>query len=148
MKRRIYLASSWRNEYYPTVLGHLRALGHEVYDFRDPAAHFQWSEIDPDWQSWTVAQYRKALNHPLARRGFYADFQAMSAADTCVLLLPCGASAHSEAGYMAGEGKEVYIYIPELKEAELMYSMYTGIASSLEELEGWVGDATEAEAYS
>jgi hypothetical protein len=49
---------------------------------------------------------------------------------------------------MAGEGKEVYIYIPELKEAELMYSMYTGIASSLEELEGWVGDATEAEAYS
>jgi hypothetical protein len=34
MKRKIYVASSWRNEYYPEVVEKLREAGHEVYDFR------------------------------------------------------------------------------------------------------------------
>ena len=28
----IYVASSWRNEYYPEVVAKLREAGHEVYD--------------------------------------------------------------------------------------------------------------------
>ena len=36
MKRKIYVASSWRNEYYPEVVAKLREAGHEVYDFRNP----------------------------------------------------------------------------------------------------------------
>ena len=36
MKRKIYVASSWRNEYYPEVVRQLREAGHEVYDFRNP----------------------------------------------------------------------------------------------------------------
>ena len=36
MKRKIYVASSWRNEYYPEVVEKLREAGHEVYDFRNP----------------------------------------------------------------------------------------------------------------
>jgi hypothetical protein len=135
MKRSIYLASSWRNTYYPETLSAIRSWGHEVYDFRDPAAHFLWSHISPNWESWTVDEYRQALTHPLARRGFTADFGAMSRADTCVLLLPCGASAHTEAGYMAGVGKEVFVYIPEFREAELMYDIYTNIVKDLGELQ-------------
>ena len=33
---RIYVASSWRNAYYPEVVKRLREYGHEVYDFRNP----------------------------------------------------------------------------------------------------------------
>ena len=33
---RIYVASSWRNPYYPDVVEALWASGHEVYDFRGP----------------------------------------------------------------------------------------------------------------
>ena len=33
---RIYVASSWRNKYFPEVVECLRAEGHEVFDFRNP----------------------------------------------------------------------------------------------------------------
>ena len=36
MKRKIYVASSWRNGYYPDVVDKLREAGHDVYDFRNP----------------------------------------------------------------------------------------------------------------
>ena len=32
----IYVASSWRNTYYPEVVTALREAGHDVYDFRNP----------------------------------------------------------------------------------------------------------------
>lgn len=32
----IYVASIWRNLYYPEVMKRLRAEGHQVYDFRNP----------------------------------------------------------------------------------------------------------------
>ncbi len=31
---KVYIASSWRNEYQPTVVARLREAGHDVYDFR------------------------------------------------------------------------------------------------------------------
>ena len=33
---RVYVASSWRNQYFPEVVKRLREAGHEVYDFRNP----------------------------------------------------------------------------------------------------------------
>jgi hypothetical protein len=122
--RQIYLASSWRNAEQPFLVRQLRAAGHEVYDFRNPApgnTGFHWSEIDPQYHHWTPQQYREALAHPIAQSGWYLDQSAMDWADTCVLLLPSGKSAHIEAGYMAGEGKDVFIYTPGPTEPELMY---------------------------
>ena len=55
MKRKIYVASSWRNEYYPEVVQRLRE----------------------------------------AERQFHSDIEAMEACDVCVLVLPCGRSAHT-----------------------------------------------------
>ena len=49
---RIYVASSWRNQYFPEVVKKLLEYGHEVYDF-----------------------------------------------NACLLVLPCGRSAHTEAGW-------------------------------------------------
>ena len=134
---RIYVASSWRNKYFPEVVARLREAGHEVYDFRNPphgGAGFHWTDIDPDAPNWTYAQYAEGLRHPLAERQFQADIDALTWADTCVLVLPCGRSAHTEAGWMAGAGKRVLAYIPEMVEPELMYKLFAGVAGSLEEL--------------
>src|SRR5690349_9841863 len=105
MKRRIYIASSWRNQYQPAVVFALRDAGHEVYDFRNPAPGnhgFHWSEIDQAWQGWKSDAYLRALAHPIAKVGFINDFGAMQEADTGVLVLPSGRSAHLEAGYFVG----------------------------------------------
>ena len=134
---RIYVASSWRNPYFPDVVKRLREAGHEVYDFRNPphgGAGFHWTDIDPDAPNWTYAQYAEGLRHPLAERQFQADIDALTWADTCVLVLPCGRSAHTEAGWMAGAGKRVIAYIPEMVEPELMYKLFAGVAGSLGEL--------------
>ena len=134
---RIYVASSWRNPYFPEVVNRLREAGHEVYDFRNPphgGAGFHWTDIDPNAPAWTYAQYAEGLHHPLAERQFQADIDALTWADTCVLVLPCGRSAHTEAGWMAGAGKRVVAYIPEMVEPELMYKLFAGVAGSLEEL--------------
>ena len=134
---RIYVASSWRNQYYPEVVQRLREAGHEVYDFRNPphgGAGFHWTDVDPDAPNWTYAQYAEGLHHPLAERQFQADIDALTWADTCVLVLPCGRRAHTEAGWMAGAGKRVLAYIPEMVEPVLMYKLFDGVAGSLEEL--------------
>ena len=134
---RIYVASSWRNQYYPEVVQRLREAGHEVYDFRNPphgGAGFHWTDIDPNAPDWTYAQYAEGLHHPLAERQFQADIDALAWADTCVLVLPCGRSAHTEAGWMAGAGKRVVAYLPEMVEPELMYKLFAGVAGSLVEL--------------
>lgn len=123
---KIYVASSWRNEFQPGVVQLLRELGHEAYDFRNPPQRsgFAWSDIDPNWESWTTAQYREALHHPVAEAGFLSDFNGMQWADVCLLVLPCGRSAHAEAGAMAGEGKKVFVYSPSPQEPELMYRLF------------------------
>ena len=134
---RIYVASSWRNPYFPEIVARLRKAGHEVYDFRNPphgGTGFRWTDIDPEAPNWTFRQYADGLVHPLAERQFAADTEALEWADTCVLVLPCGRSAHTEAGWMAGAGKRVFVYIPEMPEPELMYKLFDGVTGSLDDL--------------
>ncbi len=133
---KIYVASSWRNIFQQEVVKRLRYAGHEVYDFMNPPGQtgFQWSEIDVNWPNWTTEQYRKALNHPVAIAGFNSDFSAMQWADICVMVLPCGRSANTEAGWMKGAGKKVYVLSPDKEEPELMYKIYDGIFCSVSDL--------------
>ena len=132
-KKKIYVASSWRNEFQPEVVRTLRALGHEVYDFRNPPhgrGGFQWSSIGKDWLEWSAEQYRENLSHPIAEAGFKSDLDAMLACDVCVLVLPCGRSAHTEAGWYSGAGRPVYVYQPVRQ-----YKLFSGgILCNLEEL--------------
>ena len=134
---RIYVASSWRNVYYPEVVKQLRACGHEVYDFRTPpqgGSGFRWTDVDPDCGDWTFAQYADGLKHPAAERQFANDMEALEWADTCVLVLPCGRSAHTEAGWCKGRGKRTIVYIPEMEEPELMYKLFDAVIGNLEDL--------------
>jgi hypothetical protein len=122
---RIYVASSWRNTVQPVVVDVLRAAGHEVYDFKSPPKRsgFSWREISPSWEDWTTAEYSDALLSPQAQAGFESDFNAMRWATCCVLVLPCGRSAHLEAGWFTGAGKTCLVLVPEgvQIEPELMY---------------------------
>lgn len=123
---RIYLASSWRNELQPAVLRELRIVGHEVYDFRNPApgnTGFGWRQCT-DKPIKDCSTLREVLAHPVAQHGFNCDYNAMRWAEACVLLLPCGNSAHLEAGWFAGQGKPVAVMVPELREPELMYKCF------------------------
>lgn len=131
-QRKIYLASSWRNPRQPEIVRLLRNAGHEVYDFRNPAPDndgFHWSSIDREWLLWSPETYRDRIStHPIAASGFKCDKDALDWADTCVLLLPCGRSAHLEAGYASGQGKRCVIYLHEDKfEPELMYLLGTSL---------------------
>ena len=110
MRRKIYVASSWRNGYYPKVVAKLREAGHDVYDFRNPPSGdpgFKWNCVSEDY---------------------------MDACDTCVLVLPCGRSAHTEAGWFAGKGRTTIAYIPERQEPELMYKLFSSVCCSIDEL--------------
>lgn len=138
----IYVASSWRCQLQQGVVLTLRAAGFEVYDFKNPKPGdngFRWSEIDPAWQQWTAAHYIEALAHPVADAGFKSDFDAMLQADACVLVLPCGRSAHLEAGWFCGRGKPVYILTQDGQEPELMYKMATKVVWSMQDLLGVLG---------
>lgn len=138
MKQKVYVASSWRNEHQESLVEKLRLMGYEVYDFKHPnnGEGFQWSWIDENWQGWSMRAYREALNSDYARFGFNRDFDAMKAADICVLCLPCGRSAHIEAGWMKGAGKKVVAFIPpgHKIEPELMYGMLDGVALCIQDL--------------
>jgi nucleoside 2-deoxyribosyltransferase len=127
---KIYLASSWRNPLQQAVVHLLRIHGHEVYDFKNPSPEnkgFSWSEVDPNWKEWDYDQYIKALDHPRSIEGFNLDFAGMEWADICILLLPCGKSAHTEAGWFSGKGKKVYAILYDDSEAELMYKIFDGL---------------------
>lgn len=134
---KIYVASSWRNAYQPTAVAALRSAGFEVYDFRNPRPGdhgFAWSDIDPDWKNWTTDQYAEALTHPVAAAGFKSDMDALTGCDAVVLVLPCGRSAHLEAGHAAGAGRGLYVWSLEPCEPELMYLMGSGVFSDIERL--------------
>jgi hypothetical protein len=121
----------------PGIVTALRSVGHEVYDFKKPNREsngFHWSEIDGGWRNWTPEQYRTSLQHPTAQDGFLSDFNAMEWADTCVLVLPCGRSAHLEAGWFIGQGKPTYILMLDQQEPELMYLMASRVVLSMDEL--------------
>lgn len=135
---KIYVASSWRNELQPAVVALLRAAGFSVYDFKNPSegnGGFHWSEIDPHWKEWSAQQFIKGLEHPIAEDGYGRDYTAMAAADACVLVLPCGRSAHLEAGWFAGKGKPVHVLLSD-GEPELMYKMATKLHTSIGVLAG------------
>jgi hypothetical protein len=149
---RVYVASSWRNSTQPAVVAVLRAAGIDCYDFKNPAPEndgFHWSEVMPSYrrvgpgsaeQLCSADEYIDALAHPIAEAGFAADFDAMRECDACVLVLPCGRSAHLELGWFVGQGKRTAILLdgPDVT-PELMYKMVDHVSRSLLDLLGWLG---------
>lgn len=150
--RKIYLASSWRNQQQPKILVMLREMGHEVYDFRNPAPDndgFSWKQCTMPWGE-TIDMYDMSLyvrhitTNPVAQKGFGLDRNALHWCDTCVLLLPCGRSAHLEAGYAMGQGKETFVLLnKDGFEPELMYLLGDHICETPGDLRVALNHSTE-----
>ncbi len=147
---RIYVASSWRCQFQQAAVYALRCLGHEVYDFRGPGSGwgelegsdggFHWSEVDPDWKEWRydIPRYLRGLSHPRAVEGFNRDMDALKLADACILVNPCGQSAHAELGWAAGAGKRTAAWCPVIREPDLMLKMASYITANWEDIERWL----------
>ena len=147
----VYVASSWRNLMQAGVCATLRSAGIPHYDFKNPegGTGFSWKQVKPegapdgvaakgsDWEP--VDTYLEMVNHPVATAGFKADFDAMQRADTFVMVLPCGKSAHLELGWAVGAGKRTIILLEDPVEPELMYRMVDEMATSLFDLLGLLG---------
>ncbi len=146
----VYVASSWRNHWQPIVCSALTAAGIDHYDFRNPegGTGFSWREVKTtnvasivrtkgsDWED--IDEYLRMIEHPRAIEGFEADFAAMQKADTFVLVLPCGKSAHLELGWAVGAGKRTAVLLEDPVEPELMYRMVDYLAPSLPALIRWL----------
>lgn len=142
---KIYVASSWRNEFQQAVVAALRSDGHEVYDFKGPGdgwgqpdggpGGFHWKECaqpGQDWQRWTIPEYLQALEHLRAEEGFRRDMDALRQSDICVMVMPCGPSASMEMGWACGAGKDVYVFVPGMREPDLMVKMAGLVTDDLE----------------
>lgn len=141
---RIYVASSWRNARHPEVVEALRSAGHGVYDFRNPPnprGGFSWSEIDPTAPRTVVGSPKMSmdarhvidmLDHPRAEDGFASDMGALRWCDACVLVLPCGRSAHLEAGWATGAGKLTVGLLADGDEPDLMWKMLDHLCTTVE----------------
>jgi hypothetical protein len=137
----VYVASSWRNPMQEAVVRIIEGAGIECYDFKNPhgGTGFAWSDIDPNWEAWSAEEYVRLLEHPVAIKGYESDFNAMQRADTFVLVLPCGRSAHLELGWAVGQGKRTCILTRDGEEPELMARMVDHIATDIVDLLGWLG---------
>lgn len=116
----------------------LRLLGLPDIPFtiRNPApgnTGFHWSEIDPEWEGWGPEKFRDSLDHPIADSGFEFDMRALEACEACVMVMPCGRSAHLELGYAVGAGKYTLALLNG-GEPELMYKMVDRLCVDLDEL--------------
>lgn len=124
----VYVASSWRNEHQPGVVAALREAGVDCYDFRNPTDGdhgFSWHQVTarPYDDDWAPGEIVDTLRHPIAVRGFGLDFEAMRHARACVLVMPCGRSAHIEAGYFVGAGRPLHVLLTAPTGPELMWRM-------------------------
>lgn len=151
----VYVASSWRNPIHTAVCAALRSAGIDHYDFKNPpgGTGFSWKEVRPpnaisqpgspisakgtDWE--TINDYYEMIEHDRAVEGYQADYGAMELADTFVMVLPCGKSAHLELGWAVGMGKNTAILLEDPVEPELMYRMVDYISPNLFDLLGWLG---------
>jgi hypothetical protein len=150
---RIYVASSWRNEArQQETVRTLRAAGHIVYDFRNPApgdTGFGWSQCAPvgtdagafrDMMQDPAFFRDEVLTHPKALSGYGLDMHGLRTAEATVLVLPCGRSAHLELGYAVGARQRTLVLLDDpMSEPELMYLMCSDICVSLDEVVSKLG---------
>lgn len=140
---KIYVASSWKkNARQPEVVAALRAAGHEVYDFKNPAPGdhgFSWKQVRPDPHPWTAKETIAVLDHSVACRGFALDYNAMNWADAIVMVQPCGVSAALELGWAAGADKRTAVLMADHQEPELMLKMADFLTDDLAAIVEWAG---------
>lgn len=129
----IYVASSWRTPTHDAVVDALRAAGHAVYNYRDDGFHVGMENAEASY-----SEMQTALARAECWDKFIQDEVKLEWADTLVLVLPAGRSAHTEFGSMCGRGKRtVIIWSPS--ESELLHLMADQIVPDVEAVVAYLG---------
>lgn len=130
MTKRIYIASSWAMHKIAIRLAkRLRIEGFEVDCFCDDSTGryvFYVGEIvGKHPEEWNAI---RMVSQPQVKKAFAEDKKWLDWCDTLILLVPSGRSAHLEAGYVKGCGKNLYIYgeFPQ-GEWDVMYRFADGM---------------------
>ena len=79
---KIYVASSWRCQFQPWAVQQLRALGHEVYDFRGKGTGWGDEIGCKDCEAAKGGAYPNSGSS----EGFRRDMDALKMADACILV--------------------------------------------------------------
>jgi len=132
---KIYLAASWRIKDVVLEMAELlRSNGHIVDAFcdEDNRVSFNWSELleimDNEGMNIAELDAKDMMKHWRVQEAFKEDKKYLDWSDAVVMLMPCGRSAHLEAGYAAGSGKKLYIVGGfEKGEFETMYGFADGM---------------------
>ena len=121
VKRKIYLASSWKNK--DTLLDladRLRQMGHEVFLFCQESPRPEGLDVFIfDYRmlpsgAWNFVDF---IEQEPTIRAYKSDKAGLDWCDTVVLVLPSGRSSHLELGYARGQEKDCFI-IGELPDGE------------------------------
>lgn len=137
-KRKIYLASSWKNEDMIKQLAFtLKELHFQVDCFADDSNGrfvFHWTKFTGDLKDLDAKSF---LEHPDTKKAFKEDVKWLNWANLTILVLPAGKSAHLEAGYTAGKGKDLIIYAPNgfvKGDFDVMYGFARKLIDNFEDL--------------
>lgn len=127
---RIYVAGSFKNRERIRIIGEaLRCCGYHVYVFCDehePTYRLS-QELRENYDMATLTPQAIETNKTLLTIGTL-NFMQLIQCDVLVLVLPCGRSAHLEAGWMCGQQRPVYVIGPMVPgEFDAMYVMTNGI---------------------
>lgn len=133
--RRIYTVGSLKAHVEVEALSaRLRLNGHEVFDDWVSAG----AEADAIWQAYEQDRgftYFEALERPSAVKNFEFDLHWLGWADTGVLWLPAGKSAHLELGWLGGHGAETHVVFDgQPKKFDLMYKLADYLWEDAEQL--------------
>lgn len=131
---KVYLIGSLRNPDVPYIGNKLRALGFDVFD--------DWfaggPEADDYWQQYEETRGRtfvEALYDRYATHIWAFDREHLDSSHLAIMVCPVGRSAHLELGYIIGQGKPGYIYLPEdLDRWDVMYRFATGVFTDVDSL--------------
>ena len=133
--RKIYIMGSLRNPRIPIIANRFEKEGHDV--FADWFA--SGPETDDYWKTYEESRgrtYFQALKGKAAKNTFEFDKKWLDWADTVVMVLPAGRSAHMEFGRAVGQGKPAYVLFDEepVDRWDVMYQFATDVYDDLEVL--------------
>jgi nucleoside 2-deoxyribosyltransferase len=137
---KIYLASSWKNVMLVRDFAEcLRERGYEVDDFTDDSNgrfSFSFNKL-PEIEKHNAIS---VLKFPEVQQAFTEDKKWIDWSDCVLMILPCGKSAHLEAGYAKGQGKKLIIYQKHypLGEFDVMYGFADLVTNDYMEIIGFI----------
>lgn len=136
-----YIASRYRNKDIVLELAEkIRSKGKTVYVFLESNASLNNVanlETDPEEAMKKFEAIENWKEDPKVKEVFESDMNAIKNADTLLLLLPAGKSAHIEAGVAHGLGKKL-ILIGEQKETESLYLIFSEHYQTIDDFIGFI----------